>query len=154
MGGALLAGERILPPRLFVAAIAFMVGLHFVEPGPILWGAPWIWLGGVPALVGLVVELRAHALFERAGTPINPFAAPRVLVTEGPFALSRNPLYLGMVLALAGLAILLGSTTPFILVVLFAVIVDRRYIVHEEAALEAAFGDAWRAYGARVRRWI
>lgn len=152
--GGFLFKERILPPRLFVAAIAFMIGLHFVEPVKHLLAAPWTWVGGAPALAGLVLNLWADALFKRNGTAVAPFADSTAFITDGPFSFTRNPKYLGMVLTLLGLGILLGSLTPFVVPILFAVILDRRYIAAEEAKMEQTFGAAYVAYRQRVRRWI
>ena len=86
-------------------------------------------------------------------TSFYPFATPTTLVTRGPFRLSRDPMYLGMVLVLIGVALLLGSVTPWVVVPLFVVLIDARFVRREEKDLEGA-GDAFRAYRARVRRWI
>ena len=96
-----------------------------------------------------------HArLFRRAGTEIHTFRMPRVLVTDGLFRHSRNPMYLGFLLVLAGLALVLGAAVPLLVVAAFALVVDRWYIRHEERALREAFGDAYDDYCGRVRRWL
>jgi protein-S-isoprenylcysteine O-methyltransferase Ste14 len=159
-------------PKSFVAAVAFMIGLHLLEPGWQLWAPPWSWLGGIPALAGLGLNIWAVQSFGRHGAdsgigpniwvvaifkhirPAEPQDQRRVLITDGPFAWTRHPMYLGMMLAIAGLAVLFGSATPFIVVVFFAAIMDKRHAGPEEAALEQEFGDEYRAYAARVRRWI
>ncbi len=63
-------------------------------------------------------------------------------------------MYLGMALAVLGLGLVFGSATPFLVVAVFPLIVDRLHIAPEEAALDAAFGGDWRGYASRVRRWI
>ena len=66
----------------------------------------------------------------------------------------RHPMYLGFVLILGGIAILLGSVTPYGIVVGFAVFIDLNFIRIEERMLEAEFGDKWMSYKAKVRRWV
>ena len=152
--GRLLAGERLLPPQLFAAAVAFMIGLHLIEPGLRLLESPWTWLGVLPAGIGLALNIWADRLFKYRGTTVKPFQASTMLVSEGPFRLSRNPMYLGMLLALIGLGLVLGSASPLVIVVFFAVILDQRFIRAEEAKMEAEFGEQYRDYSRRVRRWI
>ncbi|MFZ1105652.1 MAG: isoprenylcysteine carboxylmethyltransferase family protein [Hyphomicrobiaceae bacterium] len=77
-----------------------------------------------------------------------------MLVTDGLFRWSRNPMYLGFVLRLLGTAILLGTTTPFIAPALFALIADRWYIAFEERAMGEKFGVDDAAYMGRTRRWL
>jgi protein-S-isoprenylcysteine O-methyltransferase Ste14 len=76
------------------------------------------------------------------------------LVTHGVFAFSRNPMYLSMMLGLLGVFVALGSLTPLAAVPVFFLIIRRRFIAVEERMLEEAFGDDYRAYKSRVRRWL
>jgi protein-S-isoprenylcysteine O-methyltransferase Ste14 len=76
------------------------------------------------------------------------------LVVDGPFRFTRNPVYLGMVLFLFGVGVLLGSLTPFLVIPLFALVIDRRFVRVEEAMLTKAFGPSYSAYQSRVRRWL
>lgn len=172
MDRQLLEIKRPDGQRSFIAAIAFMLGLHLVEPGPQLWTAPWTWLGGLPALAGLGLNIWAAQCFVRRGVssgiaPNNWAAAifkhlrpakaeegRQILITDGPFAFSRHPMYLGMILAVGGLAVLLGTATPLLVFFLFAAIMDRRHARPEEAALGEEFAEEYRAYAGRVRRWF
>lgn len=164
--------EGLSPARVFAAALAFMIGLHLLEPGGRLVAEGWAWIGGLPAAAGLGLYLWSDAWFRRHGVASGiapnawaaaifknvsvPDATPArhdVLLTDGPFRLSRHPMYLGMALALFGLALALGSATPFLIAAVFPLGVDRLHIRPEEAALAARFGETWHAYAARVRRW-
>ena len=78
----------------------------------------------------------------------------KALVTGGVFHISRNPMYLGMTLILLGVALILGSATPFVVVLLFPVLLDRIFIVPEERMLEDTFSYQFRQYRNHVRRWI
>jgi protein-S-isoprenylcysteine O-methyltransferase Ste14 len=85
---------------------------------------------------------------------VKPFEPSTSLVMAGPFAFSRNPMYLGMALVLAGIATALGSTTPWIVTPLFMWQVTRCFIVPEEHKLQATFGSRYLEYKAKVRRWL
>jgi len=110
--------------------------------------------GAVPLVLGLALGIWGSNLFQRARTTIKPFETPTTLVTSGPFRLSRNPMYLGMAAVLVGVALMLGSATPFLVIPPFVLLLDVRFIRREESAMRAAFGEAYRAYQARVRRWL
>ena len=146
--------KRLLPPFVFLGALVVMGALYQLAPGPELVPAPWNQVGWVP--FGLAVALAFHIKFrfDRLGTPIRPFETSTVLVTDGPFAWSRNPISLGMVIGLAGIGVVLGMAMPFVVIPPFAWFIQRRFIEVEEKMLEDAFGDAYRAYKSRVRRWI
>ena len=148
-------GDRpMMPPTLMMLALAAMVVLHFVAPVARLADPPVTWLGVPSVVAGLVLNVWAGGLFTRRRTPFNPFSGARRLVREGPFLLSRNPMYLGMILAALGLAMLMGTLSPFVVITVLAWRLHARFIVVEEALLEETFGDAYRAYCRQVRRWI
>jgi protein-S-isoprenylcysteine O-methyltransferase Ste14 len=99
--------------------------------------------------------MAAERQFVRAGTPVRPFTQqPAALVTGGMFRLSRNPMYLGLVLALAGAALSLVSPLALLAAPVYGWWVQRRFIEREERLLEERFGNAYRAYCLRVRRWV
>ncbi|NIO84348.1 MAG: hypothetical protein GTN53_27945, partial [Candidatus Aminicenantes bacterium] len=75
-------------------------------------------------------------LFARAETAIRPFEESTTLVRSGMYRVTRNPMYLGMVLVLLGIALILGSLSTFLLIPLFAWLIQSLFIVHEEAMLE------------------
>lgn len=108
------------------------------------------------ALAGLTLMAVAAWTMFRARTTVNPLRPERAtrLVTHGVFARSRNPIYLGDALILAALALAFGNWLAFLLLPLFVVFIDRLQIAPEERALERLFGDEYRAYCARVRRWL
>jgi protein-S-isoprenylcysteine O-methyltransferase Ste14 len=146
--------RRIVPPVYLVLHIMLMLLLHMTMPGPTWLRSPWTFAGAVPVLVGLTLGLSAVQLFKSEGTTIRPFQESRSLVVAGPFRITRNPMYLGMALLLIGLAICLGTTTPWIGIPSFVFVIDRLIIPHEEAALADKFGDEYTRYRARVRRWL
>jgi protein-S-isoprenylcysteine O-methyltransferase Ste14 len=146
--------KKLLPPFLFLLAILLLIGGRYLWPQPILIPPPWHWLGLLLIVAGFVVGIPAANRFHRIGTNIRTFNEPGQLVTEGAFRYTRNPMYLGFSLMLLGLAIVFPVLTSFIVVIAFVVITDRWYIRFEEAAMERKFGDAYREYKSRVRRWL
>ena len=115
---------------------------------------PWNTTGILPLLLGMALNLSADRAFKRNATTVKPFEISKVLITSGTFKYTRNPMYLGMVLILIGTALLLGTLSPFIIIPLFAIAMDRIFIVVEEKMLDQRFGDEWRHYKTNVRRWI
>ena len=79
---------------------------------------------------------------------------PLVLVTSGPFRYTRNPMYLGILVAITGIAFIVGTLASFCAVVVFFLFVNFVSIPYEEEKMERQFGDDYRAYKAKVRRWI
>ncbi len=145
---------RILPPIYFFVALVVMFGLHYLLPIALLRGAVWLYLG--VALIGssvLFIVISAR-LFDKLGTTIRPFEESTALVVTGPFKYSRNPMYLGMVGVLMGLAVVLGTATPVVVIPVFVWLITRRFVLGEEAALEARFGDDYTEYRNRVGRWL
>lgn len=94
--------------------------------------------------------------FRRADTQFEPFEPSRTtaLVTDGPNAFTRNPMYLGMAGLLAAHAVARGGVLPLLPVAAFVAVIDRVQIRPEEAALRELFGAEYAAYCARVRRWV
>lgn len=107
-------------------------------------------------IAGLLLMLVAAASFLKAKTTINPLRPARAssLVSTGIFSLSRNPIYLGDLLLLAAWLLWLGNWLNLAVLVLFVCYLNRFQIGPEERALSQLFGDDYRAYCARVRRWI
>ncbi|WP_343082195.1 isoprenylcysteine carboxylmethyltransferase family protein [Ostreiculturibacter nitratireducens] len=108
------------------------------------------------ALVALGIILMAAAAWQmfRARTTVIPHRDPKALVTGGVFRLSRNPIYLGDALVLAGLALIWDAALAVPLVPIFIFTIQHRFILGEEARLRAAFGAGFDAYAAQTRRWI
>jgi protein-S-isoprenylcysteine O-methyltransferase Ste14 len=128
--------------------------LHLLWPGRNFISFPWTLLGMLPIAVGISFNLVADQAFHKAGTTVKPSEQPTVLVTDGLFRFSRNPMYFGFVLLLAGVAVLLGSLTSWLVVPAFGIAMDRGFIAMEERRLEQTFGQAWTEYRKKVRRWL
>lgn len=104
--------------------------------------------------LGVLLILIAAGLFKWRKTTINPFGQPAVVVRDGVYRFSRNPMYLGMLLVLMGTGIGLGNILALLLAPGFVWIMTRWYILREEQLMDARFGDQYRLYRSQVRRWI
>ncbi|MFP2932685.1 methyltransferase family protein [Pyxidicoccus sp. 3LG] len=146
--------QKLLPPRLFLIFAASMVGFDRFLPGLELIPPPLHWPGLLLLALGLGVTIAARAQFARARTNIYTFSEPDLLVTDGLFRLTRNPMYLGFSVALVGLSLFLGSLVPMLLAAAYVLISDRWYIAFEENMMLARFGEDYRRYARRTRRWL
>lgn len=115
---------------------------------------PWNLVGLIPLAAGVALNLLADAAFKKAHTTVKPFQKSSALITKGVFSISRHPMYLGLVLILLGLAVLMGSLSPLIVIIVFAVLMEQVFIRTEEKMLGNQFGPTWNAYKNKVRKWI
>ncbi len=145
---------KVNPPHYLLIAILVMLGLKFLPAAPLLLG-PWHWTIGVLFLmIGSGCTGLAARGFRKAGTNLVPFSESTALVTHGLYNYTRNPMYLGMVIVLAGIAFILNERWPWLVLPAFAALIQLRFIRYEEQLMEATFGDEYRAYKGRVRRWL
>lgn len=143
-----------LPPVWLVLFIAAAYLLDRLLPG---FGFGWAWLmrlGDVVFLLGLLAMGLAVWEFLRARTTFIPRRVPTAFLQGGIYRISRNPIYLGDALLLLGLILRWDVLLALPLVPLFASLITRRYILGEEAGLEAKFGAEFSEWRAKVRRWI
>lgn len=144
-----------LPPVLFLSCLIGGGLLHLLWPRHFIFPSFWasFWSGLTLFAGATILGASTLSFMRRAGTPHHPRATPRVLVRDGPFRRTRNPLYLALVIILTGFGFLLNSlwlvlAVP-VLVTLLTVFVIRR----EEVTLEALFGSQYIEYRRQVRRW-
>ena len=144
---------KILPPHYFVLSLALIIGIGVLEGGNLL-PSPWQYLGVLPIVIGVLIATQGSRLFAKAGTNIIPFTESSALVTTGVFAYSRNPMYTGMVLALAGTALIMNGLLAWLVLIAFTAIIRTMFIRNEEVLMEQTFGEDYLAYKADVRRWL
>lgn len=110
---------------------------------------------GALALAGGISLMRSFVqAFAKAGTPLDPYKPSETIVTDGPYRLTRNPGYLGMVLTCAGISFLTNSPWALAPLPLAVAVIDRGVIAREERYLERKFGASYLDYKRRVRRWV
>ncbi len=149
------AGVLIRPPIALALAIAAGLALDW------LYRLPWLpadlpagWIGAALFAAGLALVIWAIVTFSRAGTQVPTTEPTSMIVGHGPYRFSRNPIYLGMFVGLAGLAV--GFNTVWMLAALAAFCLVIRYgvVAREEAYLERKFGGAYLGFKSKVRRWL
>ncbi len=130
-------------------ALGWLVPLRFVPPA-----VPAIWIGGAVFVLALALFAWAVTTMTRSGSNV-PTNKPSVsIVDTGPYRFTRNPIYLGMMLSLVGLALAFDSLWSLMALVLFFLVIRYGVVAREEAYLERKFGEAYRSYRARVWRWL
>jgi protein-S-isoprenylcysteine O-methyltransferase Ste14 len=140
------------PPLVFLAALGIGWFLNWLDP--LLLPLPLHIAGGILSLAGIAVGLWGVRAFRQAGTAVRPDRPVTALVTNGPYQYTRNPLYMGLITIYLG--IVLSSGVLWLLVTLVPVLamVHWKIVRREEQFLEAKFGEDYRDYKARVRRWV
>jgi len=138
----------------FLLLLALSIVSHFVFPVRVLLQPPFTFIGILIIGAGVLLALWSRALFLRNRTPLSPYESPAVLITTGPFRFSRNPVYLAMAAILFGSAVVMGTLVSFVFPVLFIVIIELLFIPDEERRLEEIFGEEYREYMRKVRRWV
>jgi protein-S-isoprenylcysteine O-methyltransferase Ste14 len=150
------AGVRFPPPFLYLGAL--LLGLAAERYLTLRsFGVDWRLLVATGALLfiaGATMMLAAAGLFRRLGTRIPPSRPATVIATTGPYRWTRNPMYLGMALIYAALAIGLDGPIALALLPFVLIVIQTQVIAREERYLEAKFGDDYRRYKAEVRRWL
>lgn len=142
-----------LPPFWFLLAVLAQFALAWkagATETPII----LILLGSALLLGGIALVLAAAQRFRKWRTPILPFQQPTHCITDGVFRHSRNPLYLGEVLMLLGLAALLGTGWALLPVPVFVAAIQVIFILPEERILREIFGARFEWYCQRTRRWV
>jgi protein-S-isoprenylcysteine O-methyltransferase Ste14 len=148
------SGVTVPPPLLYIVGLAVGFGLDALLPSVSLSRALAWSTGGTLLVVGLCLAAAFFAAFRRARTPVDLRKPTSTIVTTGPYRLSRNPGYLSLALIYAGIAILFSSLWAFVSLVPTLLVTEFGVIRREERYLEKKFGDDYRAYKARTRRWL
>jgi protein-S-isoprenylcysteine O-methyltransferase Ste14 len=149
------SGVAVRPPIAWALTVVAAILLHWRYPVPFLPAAlPAAAVGGLVFLAGLALLVWAASTFRGAGTNVPTSKPTTTIVVAGPYRYSRNPIYVGMFLGLVGIAIGFDSLWPLVLLVPFFLVIRYGVVAREEAYLEHKFGDAYRTYKRRVRRWL
>lgn len=150
-----IRGSRVPPPLwMFIFAMSMWALNHYYPVAAVIPEA-WRGYGRFVAMVAAITPAAAFYQFHRAHTTFNPLTpeGATALVTSGVFALTRNPMYLGLFLLLVGWAIKLGTLTPFAGALLFPPLMQYVQIRPEERALRLRFGSDYERYCQGVSRW-
>ena len=146
--------QKLIPPLFLFICALIMISLHLIFPIQIIIRPPYNYSGIVIFISGLIIAKKTGQLFSKIDTEIHTFKKPDKLVTNGFFQYSRNPIYISFVMILIGLNIVLGSLSPFVIIVIFILVTNFWYIPFEEKRMQEQFGEEYKNYKKAVNRWI
>lgn len=139
------------PPVILLASIVLQIILLFSFPISVDMSSL---LGLILILSGISLVFVSFRFMRKMKTTFIPDGTPEVLISSGPFKFSRNPIYLGMLTVLVGVAFLMSSLSAIIIAFVFGIIINFTWIAHEEKKLHELFSEDWENYSSKVRRWI
>jgi protein-S-isoprenylcysteine O-methyltransferase Ste14 len=143
------------PPLAWALAIIVGLALNWLVPLPFLSAdLPAGWLGAIVFVLALALGVWAVVTMIRAGSNVPTNRPSIAIVKNGPYRFTRNPIYLGMFLGQIGFAVAFNSLWLLVMLVPFALIIRYGVVAREEAYLARKFGDTYRGYCSRVRRWL
>lgn len=145
---------KLYPPLMVLLGLIIQGTIAFLAPIEPLLAPIWQYIGIGLMLLAFATVLYLARGFSKNDTTILPDGAPSQLMEGGLFALSRNPIYVAMALLLTGSGLAFGHLFCLLVVPVFIVLVQQIWIIKEEENLEAAFGQHYRNYKMRVRRWL
>lgn len=146
--------KRLIPLTMFTICLGLVFLSRWTWHLDKLLGRPVNYLGAAAVLSGALVGSLGLYHLRRARTTMAAFHEPDHLVTCGVYRFTRNPVYLGLTLMLAGACILLGARCLLVPVVIFLIVVDRWIIRREEKTIARKFGKAYEDYRSRTPRWV
>jgi protein-S-isoprenylcysteine O-methyltransferase Ste14 len=150
------AGVKFPPPFVYLIGLVIGYGLSKWIPLRLVSPEPrWMfYLGVVLVAIGVMFGFWGVATFKRHQTAIIPFHPASLVVMSGPYAITRNPMYVGLACSYMGASFLLDTWWAFALSPVVVRIIDRQVIAREERYLLSAFGAEYAGYLKKVRRWL
>ena len=148
------AQVRLIPPVVYFVPFTVMWAMHWWRPWTIPGGVALTVAGLALVLTGIGLSVWTVSTFARAHTTVIPWDHVSAMVTTGPFRISRNPIYLSDAIAYLGGTLLVHSWWPLLVLPGILWVMRRKVIDREELYLAERFGEAYREYQLRVRRWI
>jgi protein-S-isoprenylcysteine O-methyltransferase Ste14 len=148
------AGVIAPPPLIYAGFLLAGLGLDRLWPTDPGLGAAGDWAGSALVLAGLAAVIACALRFRAAGTAIEPYRPTSAIVTSGLYRLSRNPIYVALTAVYLGLALIDDNAWILILALPVLALMTWGVIAREERYLEGKFGEEYRSYKARVRRWL
>ena len=142
------------PPILYGAAFLVVLGLRWIWPLQMLGRSVLLWPGVAIVALGLAMATWGRRTMSAAGTNVDPALPATALVESGPFRHSRNPLYVSLTAVYIGLTLAFDTWWGMVVLVPLAMLMHGGVVLREERYLEGKFGDAYRQYRSRVRRYL
>ena len=143
------------PGVYYLTSVLTMAAFDSIAPMAVLVVRPWNWVFfGLLFGISVLLTLSSISHFLLRQTTFEPFETPTAFITDGPYRFSRNPMYLGGVIGLSGFALMFGSLTPWIMVMVYVWATTQNVIEAEEDILSSRFGEPYEHYKSTVRRWL
>lgn len=149
--------EKLLqyrPPRIAALLMVITVAIWRLSPSETVLYIPYKLIGSIGIISGFTVMIWAWFQFQKAETAVCPTSKTTTIVTNGAFQISRNPMYLGMLSMLTGIAFLMSDLQAFFAPAAFFIIMDKVFIPYEEEKLLHGFDYHYAEYMKRTRRWL
>lgn len=143
------------PPIAWAIAFAAGFGIDWLYPLRFVPASiPSRWVGAIVFASGLALAIWAIVKIHRAGSRVEIHKPTTTIISDGPYRLTRNPIYIGMFLGQIGLAIGFDSLWILLMLLPFYLVIRYGVVAREEAYLERKFGSAYLSYKSQVRRWL
>lgn len=142
------------PPLIYLGAFLIVLVGRWLWPMPVDPDGRGLWTGLAMFALGVVAAIWGRRTMEAAGTNINPARPAKTIVSSGPFRYSRNPLYLCLTLMYLGLTLAVNTWWGFVVLIPLIIVMHAGVVLREERYLEKKFGEPYRQYRARVRRYL
>jgi len=148
-------GVAARPPLLYGGAFVLVLVFHWFWPMPIFGHAVALWPGFVLVVLGVGIAAWGRRTMQAAGTNVNPaLPTTTTIVASGPFRFSRNPLYLALTLLYFGLTLAFNTWWGIVVLIPLLIIMHRGVVLREERYLDQKFGETYRQYRSKVRRYL
>jgi protein-S-isoprenylcysteine O-methyltransferase Ste14 len=147
-------GVAAPPPLLYGSAFVLVLVFRWFWPMPIFGHAVALWPGLALLVLGVGIAAWGGRTMHAAGTNVNPALPTTAIVASGPFRFSRNPLYLALTLLYLGLTLAFNTWWGIVVLVPVLIIMHRGVVLREERYLEQKFGEIYRQYRSKVRRYL
>jgi protein-S-isoprenylcysteine O-methyltransferase Ste14 len=149
--------EKLLkyrPPRIAAFLMVFSAALWNFSPAETVLYIPYKLIGSISIISGFTIMMWAWFQFQKAKTAVCPTAKTTTIVVNGAYRICRNPMYLGMLFMLTGIAFFMDAVQSFFAPAAFVIIMDKVFIPYEEEKLLQEFGSLYVEYMKRTRRWL
>jgi protein-S-isoprenylcysteine O-methyltransferase Ste14 len=147
-------GVIALPPLLYGGAFIVVLVLRWFWPMRIVADSGLLWAGLGLVAIGVALASWGRRTMTAAGTNVNPSLPATALVTSGPFRYSRNPLYVALTIVFLGLTLAVNTWWGVVVLIPLLAIMHRGVVRREERYLEQKFGESYRQYRSKVRRYV
>lgn len=145
---------RIKPPYIAFLLLFLSWLFDYLFPQSRFIYGKYKYIGILIFIFGLSITFSSFYLFKKNKTPLMPGQKPTFMVAAGPYKFTRNPMYLGVTIALLGAAIYIGNLLSFFAPIIFLLVMNYYFVPFEEKLLEKIFGKQYLNYKKKVRRWI